>query len=248
MSSPPKAQANQITETTSTPIPETNNDAVVQDEQTPSNETDEKVEKKSQEVNDSTSSVKSSNNQNLPGPSTSKETSTTRQAPESFNIYMQLKKKTYFDFYENDKRSDGPQDLSCSNKSNTESKGSKLELDGDIEMTDAETESRNQATFDSNQQQNHSGESSSGTTIRPQIIVSPRKSSSAFIKTVKNENNDSSSNSISNEGSGNSQLSTVSNEGTAAQGTSPSKSVIVRIGHSSMVSDFICNFFLLFCY
>lgn len=160
---------------------------------------------------------------------------------------MQLKKKTYFDFYENDKRSDGPQDLSCSNKSNTESKGIKLELDSDVEMTDTETESRNQTTYDINQQQNHSGESSSsGTTIRPQIIVSPRKSLSAFIKTVKNENSDSSSNSILNEGSGNSQLSTASNEGAVAQGTSPSKSVIVRIGHSSMVSNFNSNFFFLF--
>lgn len=187
-----------------------------------------------------------------------KEQTPTRQAPEGYNIYMQLKKKTYFDFYENDKRTDTPQDLSTSKTSSASGGGgssgephpakvAKLEIDGDIEMADAvENDTRSASAFDISQQ---SG-SNDTATVRPQIIVSPRKSS-AFVKTLKSENvsvNDtagggesSSFASLAQQSESNSSASNTSSAsdtvgGQSASG-SPSKSVIVRVGSSaSLVS------------
>lgn len=184
-------------------------------------EVEEKIEKKS-ETSDLV--VTKSSSSSLAGPSTSKETPT-RQAPEGCNIYMQLKKKTYFDFYENDKRTDSPQDLSTSK--GPEAKIPKMELD-DIEMND-ESETR---AFDGHLSNDASGPSS---TIRPQIIVSPRKSS-AFAKTMKTERASKQSSGESSAFAQTESNSSGSSE-TAGQSSSgsPSKSVIVRVG-PSMVS------------
>lgn len=184
---------------------------------------------------------------------------------------MQLKKKTYFDFYENDKRTDTPQDLSTSKTGGSGSAGGsssgsgeappakipKLEpTDGDIEMADA-TENESTSAFDVSQQ---SG-SSDTATIRPQIIVSPRKSS-AFAKMLKSENvsvteaaggsgESSSFAALAQQSESNSSASNTSSASDLAAGGqstsgSPSKSVIVRVGSSaSLVSA--CIFRFLFC-
>lgn len=211
---------------------ESNNDVTLQEDQTMSVEIEEKSEKKSD--GDSKAGT-SSTNQSVAGPSTSKETPT-RQAPEGYNIYMQLKKKTYFDFYENDKRTDTPQDLSTSK---IESKV-KIELDGDTEMTDAESDSRS-STFDANQQSSES--STSSVTIRPHIIVSPRKSS-AFVKTIKSESGtkDSTEESSTFALSPNDSSALNTTGEIAGQNTtgSPSKSVIVRAGPSASL---VCDIF-----
>lgn len=211
---------------------DTSSDTTLQEDQSMSVDVEEKMEKKPEqnELHASKAST-SSMNQNVPGPSTSK--------PEGYNIYMQLKKKTFnFDFYENDKRTDTPQDLS---KASVETKVSKMELDGDSEMADVENESRT-SSFDMHQQSNDS--TSSGTTVRPQIIVSPRKSS-AFAKTIKSESGtkelagESSSFALSQNESTSSALNTSSEVATQNSSGSPSKSVIVRVGPSaSLVSKF----------
>lgn len=180
---------------------------------------------------------------------------------------MQLKKKTYFDFYENDKRTDTPQDLSTS-KTTSGSSGSggssgeppaakvpKLESDGDIEMADA-TENESASAFDVNQQSN----SNETATVRPQIIVSPRKSS-AFAKMLKSENvsvNEAAGGSGSGESSSFAALAQQSESNSSASNTSsasdvaggqsasgsPSKSVIVRVGSSaSLVSGIFLPLF-----
>lgn len=156
-------------------------------------------------------------------PSTSKEIAN-RQSGSGFNLYMQLKKKTYFDLHESDKRNDGPQDLSCS-KPNPEVKNAKLD-DSDVEMTDIEGSS-----FDVSHQV-HSGESSaSNASVRPQIIVSPRNAT-----TFKSSSTDDSATiTVANESSSSSQLSGTSSEN-IAKGSSPSKGVIVCIGSSTMVN------------
>lgn len=196
------------------------------------NDVDEKDELKTMEVDETSTPLKASTSSSLPGPSTSKETSS-RQSGSGYNLYMQLKKKTYFDSHENDKRNEGPQDLSCS-KSNADAKNARLD-DSDVEMTDAEADMQNQS-FDDNQH-SHSGESSSSSsaaTIRPQIIVSPRNVA-ALLKTSKTGDTDTATISIVNENSSGSQASGDN----LGKDTSPSKSVIVRIGSSTMVSALI---------
>lgn len=210
-------------------------DATLQEDQSMSVDVDEKVDKKPDQNELQTAKTSTTaNSQNVAGPSTSKETPT-RQAPEGYNIYMQLKKKTYFDFYENEKRTDGPQDLS---KAGTESKVVKMELDGDTEMADADNETRN--SFDAHQQSSDSS-SSGNATIRPQIIVSPRKTS-AFAKTGKidGSSKDASGESLNFSESTSSALNTSNEIGGAGSSGSPSKkSVIVRVGSSaSLVSKF----------
>lgn len=191
---------------------------------------DEKSERKTIDVDETSTPSKSSAATNLPGPSTSKETSS-RQSGSGLNLYMQLKKKTYFDSHESDKRSDGPQDLSCT-KPNADAQNARLD-DSDFEMADAESDMQSQS-YDANQHLLGGESSSSGTTIRPQIIVSPRNAS-AFIKSTKSDGGDSATLSIVNENSSSSQLSSASSEN-VGKGGSPSKSVIVRIGSSTMVS------------
>lgn len=214
MSSVSRLHVNPTTESNTT-VTENTDDTVQQDDQNASIQIDEKPEKK-HDISETNATTKPSNasNQSSPVPGSSKET-TSRPAPEGYNIYMQLKKKTYLDFYENEKRSDAPQDLSCA-KTEPEAKRNKFDLsdssiDSDVEMAEID-------------QQNQSGGESSGTTVRPQIIVSPRKTS-AFAKTVTAENNTSKE---TGESSGNQSL-TGANDTTG----SPSKSVIVRAGPSS---------------
>lgn len=213
---------------------EYSNDVTLQEDQSMLVDADEKPDKKPDQ-NDliASKASTSSNNQNLSGASTSKETSP-RQ--EGYNIYMQLKKKTYLDF---DKRTDGPQDLSKA----SESKIAKMELDGDTEMADIDSET-SRTSFDSSHQSSESG----GATIRPQIIVSPRKSS-AFAKTMKGESLSKESGEMSaftltqNE-TGSNLLAATNDVSGQGSSTSPSKSVIVRVGSSaSLVSKILLFFF-----
>ncbi|KAG4078397.1 hypothetical protein HA402_013107 [Bradysia odoriphaga] len=119
-----------------------------------------------------------------PIPSTSKEKRKRSDHPESYgNIYMQLKKKSYFDHSEDDSRSyekEGPQDLSFDKESS-----SKMDVDSD--GTPSFTfESDSQST--SEQLAGVSGPSTSANvsvyddslTVRPQIIVTPRKVAAAI--------------------------------------------------------------------
>lgn len=192
---------------------------------------DEKSVQNSMEVDEASTPSKALSASSLPGPSTSKETPS-RQSGGGFNLYMQLKKKTYFDSHENDRRSDGPQDLSCT-KSNADAQAARHD-DSDFEMADAENDGQN-PSYDANQHLLGGESSSSGATIRPQIIVSPRNAS-AFIKSTKSDGGESATLSIVNENSSSSQLSSASSEN-VGKGGSPSKSVIVRIGSSTMVSS-----------
>lgn len=184
-----------------------------------------------------------------PLPGTSKDNSTWRQ-PEGFNIYMQLKKKTYFDFEESKNNSDGgkraentTQDLSIQ-KVNNESTVTKMELDSDHEdLTDSESDGRSQPASDTNMDDNQSGSNQS---IRPQIIVKTPPTNDAsksqiLAKSDKAEISFSvfapghpdatgpstSSGSGSNDTGG---LSVIAQSG--SNSSSPSKSVIVRVGPS----------------
>lgn len=144
-----------------------------------------------------------------------KEPQSSRRQPENYNIYLQLKKKTYFEFHEDDsknnadavnagadKREEGPQDLS---KSTGESSGFvKMDLDSDND-TEPETEANHLMIDDQN------------ATVRPHIIVSPRKTNSDNSKT-DNRSNENCESFGENSGITNSN--------------SPSKSVIVRAGSS----------------
>lgn len=271
----------------STSKDETGSDVTLQDEQHSMVDVSEERSEQKIKVEQMETAVakpstsQSAANQNLAGAGSStsspsllstKEQTPTRQAPEGYNIYMQLKKKTYFDFYENDKRTDTPQDLSTSKTNSGGNSNSspitgeppaakvpKLELDNDVEMADTvENETRPASAFDVNQQ----GGSNETATIRPQIIVSPRKSS-AFAKTLKSENinetagSGESSNfaSLAQQSESNSSASNASTASDTAGGQSasgsPSKSVIsssviVRVGSSaSLVSKDIFYSFLL---
>lgn len=116
-----------------------------------------------------------------PVPSSSKDKRKRSEHPESYgNIYMQLKKKSYFDHSEDDSRSyekEGPQDLSFDKESN-----SKMDVDSD--GTPSFTfESDSQST---SEQLAVPGPSTSANvyddslTVRPQIIVTPRKVAAAI--------------------------------------------------------------------
>lgn len=191
-----------------------------------------------------------------PLPGTSKDNSSSWRQPDGFNIYMQLKKKTYIDFHDeetksnndNDKRNDKrnenlTQDLSNS-KSNTDSNSGKMDLDSDHDdLTDSESDGRSLPTSESNVDENQSG--------RPQIIVTPRKIAAAIdaakanilVKSEKTPTTESSSSPFNVFASGRTDSagpSTGNNDGNSltviAQSVntsgSPSKSVIVRAGPS----------------
>lgn len=121
-----------------------------------------------------------------PIPSTSKDKRKRSEHPENYgNIYMQLKKKSYFDHSEDDSRSyekEGPQDLSFSKEST-----SKMDIDSESAPNFTfESDSGSQST--SEQLASVSGPSTSASvsvyddslTIRPQIIVTPRKVAAAI--------------------------------------------------------------------
>lgn len=121
-----------------------------------------------------------------PRPSTSKEKRKRSEHSESYgNIYMQLKKKSYFDHSEDDSRSyekEGPQDLSFGKESSSSSK------------MDVDSEGAANFAFESDSGSHQStseplaGPSTSANvsvyddslTIRPQIIVTPRKVAAAI--------------------------------------------------------------------
>lgn len=163
-----------------------------------------------------------------------------RRQNENHNIYLQLKKKTYFDFHDeesksnsadgssggSDKRNEGPQDLS---KSST---FSKMEIDSDNDLTDSESDGRSQPnTIDET-----SGGAGVATTVRPQIIVSARKAaanSDAAKVDVKNED-------AASTAAGSGAAEGAANVQNSSNSSSPSKSVIVRAGPS--VSDHYLQF------
>lgn len=121
-----------------------------------------------------------------PIPSTSKDKRKRPEHPESYgNIYMQLKKKSYFDHSEDDSRSyekEGPQDLSFGKEST-----SKMDVDSESAQNFTfNSDSGSQST--SEQLAIVSAPSTSASvsvyddslTIRPQIIVTPRKVAAAI--------------------------------------------------------------------
>lgn len=121
-----------------------------------------------------------------PIPSTSKDKRKRSEHPENYgNIYMQLKKKSYFDHSEDDSRSyekEVPQDLSFVKESS-----SKMDIDGESAQNFTfESDSGSQTT--SEPLPVVSGPSTSANvgvyedslTIRPQIIVTPRKVAAAI--------------------------------------------------------------------
>lgn len=182
-------------------------------------------------------------------PGTSKE-QTGRRPPECFNIYMQLKKKTYFDFHDEDtknnadaeKRDDGPQDLSCA-KSNTDS--TKMEIDDDYEISnETDLESRNQFGLDATQGSQDT--STSNTAIRPQIIVSPKKVNT-FSESTKSYTKGNKESGLTNDADASANLqqphpfgeSSTSNAAgqSGSNSSSPSKSVIVRAGPSVSINQ-----------
>lgn len=278
MSSAPRSAANQSQTLNTQYEPnftymDSGSEIPVQDEQSLSVEVEEKTEKNVRNNEDTEMLTKqtdslsssSSSSQSAPVPSTSKDQSTRRQ-PESFNIYMQLKKKTYFDFHDEDtksnadteKRDEGPQDLSCT-KSNTESAASctKMELDSDNELTDNESDGRSQSSMEHQQNQTDDvAGAGGGANIRPQIIVSPRKLTAtnfAENETQKSETtNESNTEHLFNETSVASAASLITgandnatNSPVIAQNnsnsSSPSKSVIVRAGPSVSIFMRIYN-------
>ncbi len=127
-----------------------------------------------------------------PIPSTSKQDKRKRsEHPESYgNIYMQLKKKSYFDHSEDDSRSyekEGPQDLSFVK----ESSSSKMDIDSESSapnFTFESSDSGSQSTSEQLAVVGVPGPSTSANvsvyedslTIRPQIIVTPRKVAAAI--------------------------------------------------------------------
>lgn len=215
MSSTPKQQQQSVSE----PSESDDSAAAVK---SATNSTEEKPEQITMET-DETSTLPSATSGSNELPSTSKETAN-RQSGSGFNLYMQLKKKTYFDLHESDKRNDSPQDLSCS-KPNPDVKNARLD-DSDVEMADIEG-----SPFDANHQMQSGESSASGASIRPQIIVSPRNASTFKSSTT----DDSATITVVNESSSSSQLSGTSSEN-IAKGSSPSKGVIVCIGSSTMVN------------
>lgn len=198
-----------------------------ENEQTISIEVEEKSDKIDIDATASTSKETVTPTSNASAPSASRETSGGRRQPENFNIYMHLKKKTYFDFQDDEtksnnaveKRDEEPQDLS---KSTGESSSAfvKMDLD-DSDAMDTEIDVRGQAIDQS--MSTHSDEAAA---VRPQIIVSPRKNFGESSKTKSNADDENGANNSSS--------------------NSPSKSVIVRAGPSvSLSSDFLSVFFLL---
>lgn len=186
-----------------------------QDDQLTSMDTDEKQEAADTEP----ATQKSTDAAQIATPSTSKEPQPGRRQHENYNIYLQLKKKTYFDFHDEDsksnadaasgsaeKREEGPQDLS---KSTGESSSFvKMELDSD---NDTEPDARDPSA-DASQ---HLIDDPSAA-VRPHIIVSPRKT-----------NVDKSESGRSNE-----SAPDAFGESSGINANSPSKSVIVRAGPS----------------
>lgn len=220
--------------------------AETQDEQTLAIEIDEKTDK----IHDTTVKANEAPTSSSASPSASAPTEQGvssgggRRQADSHNIYLQLKKKTYFDFYDEenknsntdsgssggsagDKRNDGPQDLS---KSRTEtSTFSKMEIDSDNELTDSETEGRSQ-------QLNAIDESSGGagvaTTVRPQIIVSARKVTAQSDSPKVDAKNETTLEAVGAVAATASPAESASTAQNSSNSSSPSKSVIVRAGPS----------------
>lgn len=107
--------------------------------------------------------------------------------PDGFgNIYMQLKKKNYYDQYDedsknNDKKEDGPQDLSCSKD---DSEQSKMDIDSDSDEEIIFLPDTSPSLSILEQQQKHlqalNADDAQQASIRPQIIVTPRKVAAAI--------------------------------------------------------------------
>lgn len=244
---------------------ESSNEAPVTEEQPMSlegDETKDTVESKSDVADTQSTSaptVPTTPPPSEPLPSTSKDSSSSWRQPEGLNIYMHLKKKTYIEFHDeetksnndNDKRNESATQDNSNPKSNTDSNSAKMDLDSDHDdLTDSESDGRSLPTSESNIEENQSGSS-----IRPQIIVTPRKIAAAIdaakasilVKNEKTATTESPSpfNVFASGHTDSAGTSTANTDGNSltviAQGAttsgSPSKSVIVRAGPS--VSSFL---------
>ncbi|XP_055383009.1 E3 ubiquitin-protein ligase hyd isoform X2 [Condylostylus longicornis] len=135
----------------------------------------------------------SSSSQNLRSEGSSNESNSTYKSNENYgNLYVQLKKKNYYDQHEDESKSknDSPQDLSVSpakifKSSNDQSKRHfQMEIDYDEEDDDESDDERQPPPPPTEQQSNvnqANGQASYDATeyemntVRPQIIVTPRK-------------------------------------------------------------------------
>lgn len=205
--------------------------AAPEDEQTLSIEIDEKIEK-SQDANSKPSEASTSTSSASSSAAALNEQGSSSGRRQNENIYLQLKKKTYFDFHDeenknsiaegssasSDKRNEGPQDLSKSSTLN------KMEIDSDNDLTDSESDGRSQS--------NVIDETNAGagvaTTVRPQIIVSARKAT-AHSDTVKM---DAKNEDAASTATGSATVEGAANVQNNSNSSSPSKSVIVRAGPS----------------
>lgn len=194
------------------------------------------------------------------GASGSSSTSSSWRQPEptSFNIYMQLKKKTYFDFHDEDSKSHGGDSDKRGESSGQEgarrpvkdsSSVIKMDLDSDHDdLTDSESDGRSMPATESSADENQSN-SGSSSAVRPQIIVTPRKAAAVGQDAVKTPAKTGSASAFNVFGSGHStdaagastsaandanSLSVIAQSGNTAG--SPSKSVIVRAGPSVSIS------------
>lgn len=175
-----------------------------------------------------------------PKPSTSRDTggSSSSQGVENYgNIYLQLKKKTYIEQYDDESgrksmiemksMDEGPQDLSCSKESLNRT--AKMEVDSEVDnATDSWMHEYREVQHRNNQM-------SSSNSVRPEIIVTPRKAATASDQLA--------SGSSSNSGTTNQPLNTCDLGG--AQSVSPSKSVIVRAGPSVSYKSFLIIIYML---
>lgn len=174
--------------------------------------------------------------------------------PQYSNIYVHLKKRNYYEQYTDENKSneqiEEPQDLSCS-KENTQS--SKMDVDSDnddLSDSDADNDENNKRVVNKNEC-NLTDDTTQDNSTRPQIIVTPRKIAAAIQSVTANVLAKHKKSSLAECGANETPISLLptnfsvfdlkskqdsSGAGTSSsdskQGTSPSKSVIVRAGSS----------------
>lgn len=206
--------------------------AVIEDQPMAVDESKDATEPKS-DLPEMQGTASATTEQSLPGTSKESGGNSSWRQPESFNIFMQLKKKTYFDFHDGDSKSRRP---------NKDVNVNKMELDSDHDdLTDSESDGRSLPTTESSADDNQSA-SGSSSAVRPQIIVTPRKATpvsndasktgttSAFNVFGSGHTDVAGASTSSGAGSSEANLSVIAQSVHTAG--SPSKSVIVRAGPS----------------
>lgn len=200
------------------------------------------------------------NSQSAGGPSTADDAE-----PQYSNIYIHLKKRNYYDQYNDENKSneqiEEPQDLSCS-KENTQS--SKMDVDSANDESDSDDENNKRRVSNKNEC-NLTDDTTQDYSARRQIIVTPRKIAAAIQSVTANVLAKHKKSSLAECGANETPISLLptnfsvfdlkskqdtstlgagtssDNKQGSTSGASPSKSVIVRAGSS--VSFFFKLFF-----